>query len=111
MDRRTRFIIAAALLAAFIGYTHWRDQQRAQKQAAPTAASAADSRPTADPSVGAAGNTPVAITRTYGRLQFSPCTLAPEMGTQTVEAQCTTMSVRSKPQMSSPIQSSSSLAR
>jgi pimeloyl-ACP methyl ester carboxylesterase len=93
VNRRIRFILAFVLLAAFIGYTHWRDQQRAAQPQSPHAASAADSRPTADPSVGAAGNAPVAITRTFGKLKFSPCTLAPDLGTQTEEAQCTTLKV------------------
>ena len=93
MNRRNRFIIAILLAAAFIGWRHWQDKQQAPAKAAPTAASAADSRPTTDPSVGAAGNAPAAITRTYGKLQFTPCTLAPEFGTQSVDAQCTTLKV------------------
>jgi pimeloyl-ACP methyl ester carboxylesterase len=94
VNRRNRFILAIVLAAAFIGYRHWQDTQHDQQhKSSPTAASAADSKPTADPKVGAAGNVPVAITRTYGSLKFSPCTLAPEIGTQTVEAQCTTMKV------------------
>jgi pimeloyl-ACP methyl ester carboxylesterase len=93
VNRRNRYIIAIVLVAAFIGYRQWQDRQHEARQASPAAASVADSKATADPSVGAAGNAPVAITRTYGRLKFTPCTLAPEIGTQTVEAQCTTMKV------------------
>jgi pimeloyl-ACP methyl ester carboxylesterase len=80
-------------MAAAFGYAHFASRGREPGQAAPAAASAADSRPTTDPRVGAADNAPVAITRTFGRLKFTPCTLAPEIGTQTVEAQCTTMKV------------------
>jgi pimeloyl-ACP methyl ester carboxylesterase len=90
MNRRIRFALAVALLLAFIGY---RYLNRPGETAAPAPATAADSHPTANPAVGAAGNAPQAITRRLGRLAFSPCTLAPDFGVQTVEAQCTTLSV------------------
>ena len=90
MNRNLRFALAAILLLAFLGY---RQFHKPEQKAAPAAASAADSKPTANPAVGAAGNAPAAITRRYGELAFTPCTLAPEFGTQTVEAQCTTMKV------------------
>jgi len=55
LNRRIRFILAIALIAAFIGYRHWQDTQHdTPHKSSPNAASAADSRPTADPSVGAA---------------------------------------------------------
>jgi len=93
LERRTRSIVIFAVAMAIIGYTQFRARHHETTTAASATASAADSKPTADPSVGAAGNAPVAITRSFGRLKFSPCTLAPEIGTQTTEAQCTTMKV------------------
>jgi pimeloyl-ACP methyl ester carboxylesterase len=96
MNRNIRFAIAALVLLALLGYKHF---VKPKSEAAP--ASAAASQATANPAVGAAGNAPQAITRTFGRLAFTPCTLAPEFGTQTVEAQCTTMKVpedRARPQ-------------
>jgi pimeloyl-ACP methyl ester carboxylesterase len=90
MNRKIRFALAAVLALAFLGYRHFAPSKEAGASAP---AAAADSKPTADPAVGAAGNAPKAITRTFGKLAFSPCTLAPEFGTQTVEAQCTTMKV------------------
>jgi DNA-binding XRE family transcriptional regulator/pimeloyl-ACP methyl ester carboxylesterase len=51
---------AAILLLAFLGYRHFH---KPPAKAAPAPASAADSSPTANPAVGAAGNAPAAITR------------------------------------------------
>jgi pimeloyl-ACP methyl ester carboxylesterase len=90
MNRNIRFALAAVLALAFIGYRHFVQKK---EDAAPVPATAAASKPTADPAVGAAGNAPKAITRTFGRLSFTPCTLAPEYGTQSTEAQCTTLKV------------------
>jgi pimeloyl-ACP methyl ester carboxylesterase len=92
LERRTRSIVIFALALAVIGYTQYKARHH-ETTAASATASAADSRPTADPSVGAAGTAPVAVTRTYGRLKFTPCTLAPEIGTASVEAQCSTLKV------------------
>jgi pimeloyl-ACP methyl ester carboxylesterase len=92
LERRTRSIVIAALALAVIGYTQFKARHH-DSTAASATATAADSRPTTDPSVGAAGNAPVAITRTFGKLKFSPCTLAPEIGTQSEDAQCTTLKV------------------
>jgi hypothetical protein len=92
LERRTRSIVIFAV-AWPSSATRSTRRRHHENTAAGATASAADSRPTADPSVGAAGNAPVAITRTYGRLKFTPCTLAPEIGTQSVEAQCTTLKV------------------
>ncbi|MEO8160442.1 MAG: alpha/beta hydrolase [Arenimonas sp.] len=91
MNRTIRFALAAVLLLAFLGYRYFAG--RSHEAAAPTAASAAAAQPTADPAIGAAGNAPSAITRRLGQLAFTPCTLAPEFGVQTVEAQCTTLKV------------------
>jgi pimeloyl-ACP methyl ester carboxylesterase len=41
----------------------------------------------------AAPNAALAITRHLGRLDFTPCTLAPDFGTQTVEALCSRLAV------------------
>jgi pimeloyl-ACP methyl ester carboxylesterase len=92
LDRRTRSIVIFALAVAVIGYTQFKARHH-ETTAASATASAAESKPTADPSVGAAGTAPTAITRTFGKLKFSPCTLSQPMSPQTVEAQCTTMKV------------------
>jgi pimeloyl-ACP methyl ester carboxylesterase len=91
MNRWIRYALAAILLLAFLGWKHFSEREPAKAATAP--ASKADSRPTADPAIGAADNAPKAITRTFGKLAFTPCTLAPEIGTQSEEAQCTTMKV------------------
>jgi len=91
MNRKIRFILAAVLALAFIGYRQF--EGRKAPAAAPAPASKADSQPTANPAIGAAGNAPAAITRRLGRLAFTPCTLAPEFGTTSVEAQCTKLKV------------------
>jgi pimeloyl-ACP methyl ester carboxylesterase len=84
--------VILAIALAVIGYTQYQARHH-EAGGASAPASAAQSKPTADPQVGAADNAPKAITRTFGRLSFSPCTLAPEFGTQSTEAQCTTMKV------------------
>jgi hypothetical protein len=91
MNRNIRFILAAVLALAFIGWRHF--EGRKEEKTAPAPASKADSQPTANPAIGAAGNAPAAITRRLGRLAFTPCTLAQEFGTQSLEAQCTTLKV------------------
>jgi hypothetical protein len=68
VNRRNRYILAILIAAAFIGYRHWQDKHPNGKKPSTVAASASASKPTSDPSVGAAGTTPVAITRTKGRL-------------------------------------------
>src|SRR4249919_1115884 len=91
MNRNIRFLLAAVLALAFLGYRYL--EGRKDHDTAPTPASKAESQPTANPAIGAAGNAPAAITRRLGRLAFTPCTLAPEFGTQSLEAQCTTLKV------------------
>lgn len=91
MNRKIRYILAAAILLALLGYQYL--QKADDQPAAPAPAAAADSQPTANPSIGAAANAPQAITRRLGSLAFTPCTLAPDFGVQTVEAQCTTLKV------------------
>ena len=54
--------LVAALALAVIGYTQLKARQH-DTQPASAAASAADSKPTADPSVGAAGNAGTSATR------------------------------------------------
>ena len=90
MNRKIRSTVILAVALGIIGYTQYK-ARHPRPPAAP--ASAGQSRPTADPTVGAAGHAPQAITRTFGKLAFTPCTLAPEFGTQSTEAQCTTMKV------------------
>ncbi len=89
MNRKTRILLAIAVVALVFGY-RWYERRQ---PTAPAAAATLASTPTANPAVGAAGNAPAAITRRLGSLAFTPCTLAPEFGTQSVEAQCTTLKV------------------
>jgi pimeloyl-ACP methyl ester carboxylesterase len=91
MNRTTRFILAAVLALAFLGYRYF--EGRKPDATAPAPASKAQSQPTANPAIGAAGNAPAAITRRLGRLAFTPCTLAQEFGTAALEAQCSTLKV------------------
>ena len=52
-------------------------------------------RPVTAASQAAAGSSESAptVTRRLGQLAFTPCTLAPDFGTQTAEAQCSSLQV------------------
>lgn len=78
MNRKTRYIIMALALLAFWGYRQF------QQRSAETGASQAQAQ--------AGAKAPVA-SRMLGRLAFHSCTLAPEVGVQTVDAQCSSMLV------------------
>ena len=69
-----RIIVAIGVLAYF-GYAHFKPKPH-------VAASPISPEATAP-----------APTRKFGTLAFSPCTLAPKMSAETVEAQCTTLAV------------------
>lgn len=85
MNRKLRIALAIAVALLVIGYRQFVDK-----------------RPDAPPKVAAASATPAelaradataeraapAITRRLGSIAFTPCTLAPAFGTQTVEAHC-----------------------
>ena len=88
MNRKTRFILAVVALLAILGYKHFF--QRKPEAAAP--AVPADAATTARNEKLAASAAP-AITRRLGTLAFTPCTLAPDFGVQTVDAQCSSLEV------------------
>jgi pimeloyl-ACP methyl ester carboxylesterase len=89
MNRKTRFILAVVALLAILGYKHFF--QRKPDAAAPPAV-AADAATAARNEKLAASAAP-AITRRLGSLAFTPCTLAPDFGVQTVDAQCSSLEV------------------
>jgi len=78
MNLRVRLILVAVLLLGFLGYRQFAKPER--EGSAPAASN------------GAKAALP-AVTRRLGALAFTPCTLAPELGTQTVEAQCSSLQV------------------
>ena len=80
MSRKTRFIIALAIVAGIFGF-------RALQQRKPDDAKG-------PPKVVAAQPAPE---RKLGRIAFKPCTLSPPLGAQSLEAQCGTLSVAENP--------------
>ena len=89
MNRKTRIILAAVVLLALFGYRTFIERS---KTSPPTAAIAASPAASARNEALAAQARP-AITRRLGALAFTPCTLAPEFGVQTVDAQCSSLEV------------------
>jgi len=87
MNRKTRLIVAVALLLALFGYRQYKDREQAAAKTAPTTPAA---QAKADV---AAGTAAPAITRRLGTLAFTPCTLAPDFGTSSVEALCSRLMV------------------
>ena len=79
MSRKSRFILALAIIAGVLGYRAWQ-HQAPRKDAGPQKPVAAEPAPE----------------RKLGRIAFRPCTLTPPVGTS-VEAQCGTMSVAENP--------------
>ncbi len=78
MNRKIRFIVMLVAVLGFLGYRMYqRDHARAEA---------------GKPGSEAVAKTP-APARMLGKLAFHSCTLAPEIGTQTVDAQCSTLDV------------------
>lgn len=75
LKRLRRPLLAAIVLAAVFGWKMY---------AAPSKAATVPS---------AAADADVAVTRRYGQLSFSPCSLVSPMGTQSVDAQCSALAV------------------
>ena len=75
MSKYRRWIVLVVTLAVF-GWMQWHSQRS----------------PGSSRASGTAAHTS-AVTRRLGRLAFTPCTLASEFGTQTVEAQCSRLLV------------------
>lgn len=84
MSRKSRFILAFVVLAGLLGYRYWRDQRAPDAAAQPAASTRAEDVPPAPP-------------RMYGRIAFTPCTLAPQFGPASVEAQCGSYEVAEDP--------------
>lgn len=91
MSRKARFILAVAIAAGLFGYRAWRDHRApaADAQAATAAANAAKATRAAD--------APPAQPRMYGRIAFTPCTLASQFASSGVEAQCGSYEVAEDP--------------
>jgi pimeloyl-ACP methyl ester carboxylesterase len=90
MSRKIRIALALLCAAGFFGYRYWHDNRTAQ---APVAAMHATA-------MHAAAKTPVQAPpppRMFGRIAFRPCTLAPQFGPASVEAQCGTYTVAEDP--------------
>ena len=77
MNRKIRFLIALALLAGILGYKHL------YKKAPPRA----------DASSETATETATDVVRRYGGIDFRPCSLSPDFGTQSLQAQCGSLEV------------------
>ncbi|HVR81811.1 MAG TPA: alpha/beta hydrolase [Luteimonas sp.] len=86
MSRKIRILLTLVVVAGIFGYRYVRDHT-------PSAAAATSVTATA---AGAAKATPVA-TRKLGNIVFTPCTLAPQFGAASVEAQCGKLSVAENP--------------
>lgn len=89
MNPRTRIALVAIALLGLLGYRHFAGRQAEDKAAIASAADASVAGSAAKPGKAA----PPAPRRRLGKLAFTPCTLATDFGTQTVEAQCTRMDV------------------
>lgn len=82
MKKQNLLRIAAAIgVLAWLGYAQFKSKTDVATRLASASTSAMP-----------ASTTP-AQTRRLGRLEFSPCTLAPKLSAETVEAQCTTLKV------------------
>ncbi|TAK38865.1 MAG: alpha/beta hydrolase [Lysobacteraceae bacterium] len=85
---RSRIIrtgVAVLLVLGYIGYREYRE-----RQAQPAAANEA-------PAATAADDAPPAEPVKFGSIAFEPCTLAPQFGPSSVEAQCGTLAVPENP--------------
>ncbi len=85
---RSRIIrtgVAVLLVLGYIGYREYRE-----RQAQPAAANEA-------PAATAADDAPPAEPVKFGSIAFEPCTLAPQFGPASVEAQCGTLAVPENP--------------
>jgi pimeloyl-ACP methyl ester carboxylesterase len=89
MSRKTRTIITLALVAGLFGYRYWRDHHAPAEDthSATAVATAADDAAKPAKAARSADAAP-AKPRMYGRIAFTPCTLAPQFGLASVAAQC-----------------------
>jgi pimeloyl-ACP methyl ester carboxylesterase len=98
MSRKARFILTIALLAGLFGYRYWRDHRPASDaQAQAHTAATPKSDAGAKPVTARTADVPPAQPRMYGRIAFTPCTLSPQFGPASVEAQCGSYEVAEDP--------------
>ena len=86
MSRKLRYAVAALLVLGLFGFRYWRDHRAATTPAA-------NANTPANTPAKARHDAPPAKPRMYGTIPFRPCTLAPQYGALSVEAQCGTLSV------------------
>ncbi|MDB6162757.1 MAG: exported protease [Xanthomonadaceae bacterium] len=91
MSRKLKFALMLSLIAALSGYRYYRTHPATDAQLAPTSV-AGTALARQRPPTGAA-----APVRRFGRIAFTPCTLAPQMGAAGVEAQCGSLRVAENP--------------
>jgi pimeloyl-ACP methyl ester carboxylesterase len=81
MSRNLRLLLAIVVIAGLFAYRHVRDHH-----------------PATAPTHAVAGRAPAPVPRRMlGRIAFTPCTLAPQFGAGSVEAQCGTLAVAENP--------------
>ncbi|TWH99197.1 pimeloyl-ACP methyl ester carboxylesterase [Luteimonas cucumeris] len=81
MSRKLRIALVLLLAVGFIGYRYWRDARPPEAGATATVAGKATPAPP----------------RMLGKIAFKPCTLAPQLGAASVEAQCGSLPVPENP--------------
>lgn len=86
MSRKLRIILVVVLLAGLFGYRYYRDHAGADAAGPQKSARPHKSGPA----------TPAPV-RKLGSIAFKPCTLSPEFGAGSVEAQCGKLSVAENP--------------
>jgi pimeloyl-ACP methyl ester carboxylesterase len=87
-SRKARLAVSAALVVLLLGYQYWRRQAHEAGDAP-----AADAKGAAV----AAADAPPAKPLMFGSIGFEPCTLSPQFGPASVEAQCGTLAVPENP--------------
>ena len=83
MSRNLRLLLAVVLIGGVFAYRYFREDSSPPERAARAAKHATTAVPVPR--------------RMLGSLAFNPCTLAPQFGAASVEAQCTTLAVAENP--------------
>ena len=86
MSRKLKIILSVLLVAGLFGYRYYRDHAKTDAIGPEQSTAARKAGPVAP-----------APSRMLGSIAFKPCTLAPEFGAGSVEAQCGTLSVAENP--------------
>jgi pimeloyl-ACP methyl ester carboxylesterase len=92
MSRKIRIALALLFVVGMLGYRYWRDH-RAGPADTPAASTTAEATKPATAKTPATPQPP----RMFGKIAFKPCTLAPQFGPASVEAQCGTYTVAEDP--------------